>query len=309
MFKKNYPAFLKKIKKFLNIKKNGIYIDCTFGCGYYSLEILKNLSKNGRLFSFDIDHKSILVNSKNIYDSRINIINNNFSCIENYIKKINLNNKINGIIFDLGISSWQLNDISRGFSFSKNGFLDMRMNQNIGVSAKNWINYASKENILYVIKKYGEERYAKKIAERIILFRNKKKINYTKDLVKIVKSVVKYKYIKSLARVFQSIRIYINNELDVLLKGLNSSYNILASKGRLVVVSFHSLEDRIVKNFIKNKSDIMSSLVPDIPLTEKKIIKLYPIKMINLGKYKPSVKEIINNNRIRSAILRVAEKK
>ncbi len=309
MFKQYYPPFLSKIKYFLNIKRNGIYIDCTFGCGNHSLEILKHLSKNGKLFAFDIDYESILINSKNICDSRLNIINSNFSNIENYVKKMNLNNKINGIIFDLGISSWQLDNVDRGFSFSKNGLLDMRMNRNYGIRAENWINNASKKDILYVIKKYGEERYAKKIVEKIILFREKKSINSTKDLVKIVKSVVKKKYIKSLARVFQAIRIYINDELNVLLKALHASYNVLSNQGRLVVISFHSLEDRIVKNFIRSKSDNRSFLISDIPLTEKKINELYPIEMINLGKYKPSIKDLDKNNRIRSAILRVAEKK
>ncbi len=308
MFRQYYSAFLDKIKYFLNIKENGIYIDCTFGNGNHSLEILKNLSRDGRLFSFDVDYESILINSKNINDTRLSIINSNFINIENYVRKIHLYRKINGIIFDLGISSWQLDSSNRGFSFSKDSPLDMRMNRNYGISAKNWINYAKKKDILYVIKKYGEERYARKITKKIILFRKKRKINSTGDLVNIIKSVVKNKLIKSCARVFQAIRIYINDELNILSKSLHYSYNVLATKGRLVVISFHSLEDRIVKNFIKSKSNLKSSLISGLPLTEKKINELCPIKMIDLGKYKSSIKDLNKNNRIRSAILRVAEK-
>lgn len=135
MFQHN-SAFLKQINKFLNIKKNGIYIDCTLGCGNYSIEILKFLSKKGRLFSFDIDPKSVLINYKKIKDNRITIINSNFSFIEKYINDFNLSNKINGVIFDLGLSSYQLDDYKRGFSFLNNGPLDMRMNQNEGISAE-----------------------------------------------------------------------------------------------------------------------------------------------------------------------------
>ncbi len=307
MFKKYYPAFLKKIKKFLNIYKNGIYIDCTFGCGFHSLEILKNLCSSGKLFSFDLDNESLLINSKKINDSRLNIINDNFSYIEYYINNLGLKKKINGIIFDLGLSPWQLNNYNRGFSYLHNGPLDMRINRKIGISASYWLNNANIKDITNILSKYSEDYYSKKIAKKIIFFRKNKRINYTYDLVNIIKSVVGNNCIKSLARIFQSIRIYINNELNFLVDGLNASYNILAKNGRLVVISFHSLEDKIVKKFINEKSNL--NFISDIPLTEKQIKKYYVSKMINLGKYKPSKYEIINNNRIRSAILRVAEKK
>ncbi len=308
MLKKYYPAFLKEIKKFLNIKKDGIYIDCTFGCGEHSLEILKNLCVSGKLFSFDIDNESLLINSRKIQDPRLNIINSNFSYIENYIKRLGFQKKINGIIFDLGLSIWQLDQSNRGFSFLKNDLLDMRLNKNIGISAMYWLNNANEKDIFNVIKNYGEDYNAKNIAKKIIFFRKRTVLKYTQDLVKIIKYVVgARKYIKSLARVFQSIRIYINDELNSLINGLKAAYNILSSKGRLVVISFHSLEDRIVKKFIYNKTNM--NFIPNIPLTDKQINKFYSTKMINLGKYKPSPKEIINNNRIRSAILRVAEKK
>ncbi len=307
MFQHN-SAFLKQINKFLNIQKNGIYIDCTLGCGNYSIEILKFLSEKGRLFSFDIDPKSVLINYKKIKDNRITIINSNFSFIEKYINDFNLSNKINGVIFDLGLSSYQLDDFERGFSFLNNGPLDMRMNQNEGISAEYWLKYAGIKDMFSVFRKYGEERYAKKIAKKIIFYRKNNILKYTFDLVKIIRSVVKKNCIKSFARIFQSIRIFINDELNSLINGLNAAYNILSSKGRLVVVTFHSLEDRIVKNFIKKKSDIMFSLLPDLPLTNNQINKKYFCKMKNLGRYKPSKEDINLNNRIRSAILRVAEK-
>ncbi len=303
------PAFLNRINEFLNIKKNGIYIDCTLGCGNYSIEILKFLSEKGKLFSFDIDPKSVLINFNKIKDNRFTIINSNFSYMEDYINNLNLSKKINGIIFDLGLSSSQLDDPSRGFSFLKEGPLDMRMNQNKGITAKYWINNANEKDILNVIKSYGEEKYAFNITKKIIFFRKKKKLSTTFDLIKIIKSVVKKNCIKSFARVFQSIRIFINDELNSLIKGLKSAYNILSPKGRLVVISFHSLEDRIVKNFIRKKSNINFYLLPDIPLTDKQINEMYFCKMNNLGKYKPLAEEINLNNRIRSAILRVAEKK
>ncbi len=308
MLKKYYPAFLKNIKKFLNIKKNGIYIDCTFGCGSHSLKILENLCELGRLFSFDSDNESLLINSRKIKDSRLSLINSNFSDIEYYINNLGFKKKINGIIFDLGLSNWQLDVSDRGFSYLRNNFLDMRMNKNIGISASDWINNVSEKNIFKVIKNYGEDYCARNIAKKIVFFRKKKKIMYTRDLVEIIKYVVGGKnYIKSLARVFQAIRIYINDELNSLINGLQSAYNILSKKGRLVVISFHSLEDKIVKKFIYKKSNV--NLISDIPLTDNQIKEIYPVKMINLGKYKPSMKEIINNNRIRSALLRVAEKK
>ncbi len=309
MIKRHSPAFLNCVDKYLDIKENGIYIDCTFGCGGFSLKILNKLNSRGRLFSFDLDPESFLIGKK-IVDKRFTIINDNFSNMKKYISNYSLLKKVNGIVFDLGISSHQLDNPKRGFSFLRKGPLDMRMNQNLGISARKWINYASKNEIYRVIRNFGEEyRYSFKIANIIVKNRIFNPIKTTTDLSKIIKSVIKRKKIfKYQAKIFQSIRIFINNELYMLSKGLNEAYDLLSSQGRLVVISFHSLEDRIVKNFIRSKSNINNLLLPGVPLNNDQIKVLYPIKMYNIGKFKPSIKEIKDNNRIRSAILRVAVK-
>ncbi len=310
MFVNHNSAFLNDIVKLLKVKPNGIYIDCTFGCGGHSIKILNNLSPKGRLIAFDIDPQSVILSKYIINDKRFVIINDNFSNLEFYINKFSLFNKINGIIFDLGISSYQLDNPLRGFSFKKNGPLDMRMNQNIGIKASYWLNNASKVNIYNVIKKFGEEFFAKKIASQIVFERKKNKFRNTMDLCNIINKVVYCKkfYKNKSTRTFQAIRIFINNELNNLKKGLNSAYNILSKGGRLLVISFNSLEDRIVKNFINYKSNYNYSLLEDLPLTLNQIKKFNFIKMLNLGKFKPLYKDILLNNRIRSSILRLSKK-
>ncbi len=308
----NYdPPFLKEINNFLNIKKNGIYIDCTFGSGKHSIEILSKLNVDGRLFAFDCDYESLFVSKNVINDIRFKIINDNFIYLKHYMNNFLLTGNINGILFDLGISYYQLNNPFRGFTFMKNGPLDMRMNRFKGVKASYWINKATFNEIYKVIKNLGEEHYAKTIAKNILFYRKKFYINKTLELSKIINySVKSKKYFKHKStRTFQAIRIFINDELNNLKKALNVAYDVLAPGGRLVVISFHSLEDRIVKNFIKSKCLNNINLLDNIPLTEKFINDLYPVTMLNLGKYRPSNKDINNNNRIRSAILRVAEKK
>ncbi len=302
-------AFLNNIKNYLNIKKNGVYIDCTFGSGYHSFEILNYLNKNGKLYSFDCDPISIKKGKKKINDYRIKLINDNFSNLKYYINYYNLYKKINGIIFDLGLSNIQLDNSNRGFSFLKNGPLDMRMNQNLGFPLKKWINNAKEKDIYNVIKKYGQDYNSKKISKNIFLYCKKNKLCTTYELSKIIKySIKSYKDYKSKARVFQAFRIFINNELSNLKSSLYESYKFLSKKGRLVVISFNSLEDKIVKKFIKKKSDSNYNLLNGIPLTFNQIKNFNPSKLINLGKFKPSKKDIFNNSRIRSAILRVAEK-
>ncbi len=303
------PPFLSRIKDFLNIKKNGVYIDCTFGCGSYSKEILNNLCKDGKIFSFELDPKSFFLGKNLINDNRITLINDNFVNLRKYIHNFNLLNKVDGIIFDLGISSYQLNDSSRGFSYLINGPLDMRINQNFGFSLKEILFRSKKKDILNIIRKYGEDSYAKKISDKIYFYKKINKLNNTFDLSKIIDSVIRRKNnFKNKSRIFQSFRIFINNELEFLSKGLEESLKVLSKNGRIVVVSFHSLEDRIVKNFIKNKSINSNLFLSKVPLTKNQINKLNPVKIINLGKYKPFLQEINDNNRIRSAILRVAKK-
>ncbi len=301
-------AFLNNICNFLNIKEDGIYIDCTFGCGYHSLKILSFLNKKGKLYSFDCDPISINIGRKKIKDNRLILINDNFYNLKNYINYFNLNKKINGIIFDLGLSSIQLDDPFRGFSFLKNGPLDMRMNQKLGFPLKEWINKASEKNIYNIIKKYGQDYNSKKIAKNIFLYCKNNTLNYTNDLSNIIKYSVKYKDYKSKARVFQSFRIFINNELNILKNSLYNCYKYLCKKGRLLIISFHSLEHKIIKKFIKEKSDSNYLLLDNIPLTIKQINNFNPPELLYLGKFKPSNKDIIYNSRIRSAVLRLVEK-
>ncbi len=299
--------FLNIIKDILVFKKNGVYIDCTFGKGYHSLFILSMLGEKGRLLSFDCDYDAISLAS-NIKDKRFQIIHSNFSLIKNYTDAFSITGKVDGIFFDLGLSDNQLNNPLRGFSFLKKGPLDMRMDRSKSFTAKKWLYQASEKEICHVIRNFGEEFYAKKIAKQIVFDRKRNLLNDTLCLSNLVKSIIGYKKFKHQAtRTFQAIRIYINNELYHLQKVLNVIYDILAPQGKLFIISFHSLEDRIVKRFIKSQSSV-DNFLSNIPLTMNEITKLYPIKMYNLGKFKPSKQEIRNNPRIRSAILRVAEK-
>lgn len=313
---KNYKhntVLLKEAIKSLNINPNGIYLDSTFGHGGHSKIILSNLNKYGKLFAIDCDLKAI-EESKIINDNRFNIIHGKFSNMLYYMSKKNLIGKINGIIFDLGISSNQIDNPERGFSFKKNGPLDMRMDNKFGKSAAEWLKKASLNEIVWVLKKFGEERYSKNIAKSIIKNRIKKPIINTNDLSKLIINCYNYfdnkKRIKHPAtRSFQAIRIHINNEIKELKKALKSSLILLAPKGRLTIISFHSLEDKIVKNFFK-KCNFKFQIPNDFPLTEKQILeKKKNIQQLRyLGKIVPSDKEIYYNTRSRSAILRYAEK-
>ncbi|NIH40953.1 MAG: 16S rRNA (cytosine(1402)-N(4))-methyltransferase RsmH [Buchnera aphidicola (Periphyllus aceris)] len=302
------PVLLKKSIKFLKIKKNGIYIDATFGCGGHSKKILKKLGSQGKLYVIDKDPESIKI-AKKIKDSRIKIIKGSFSQIYKYCTKYKILRKINGIILDLGISSLQLNNSKRGFSFKKDGPLDMRMNQKKGITASKWIMNATEKKISEVLKKYGEERYSKKIASNITKYKKKKKIKRTQQLSKIIKKSLPYQKKHPSRRSFQAIRIYLNNELYELKKFLKNILKILKPKGRLCIISFHSLEDRIIKNFMFKHSRKIPNFPSSIPFTEKELIKLNK-KKCKLKIYKkifPTKKEIFNNLRSRSAILRIAE--
>ncbi|CAL4320253.1 Ribosomal RNA small subunit methyltransferase H [Buchnera aphidicola (Periphyllus testudinaceus)] len=304
------PVLLKQSIKNLNIKKNGIYIDATFGSGGHSKEILKKIGKKGILYSIDRDPESIKI-AKNIKDSRFHIIHGLFSNIHEYCKKYNILKKINGVILDLGISSIQLNNSNRGFSFKNNGPLDMRMNQKIGIPASKWLMKTTQKKIFTILKKYGEERYSKKISVSIIKNRKIKPILYTHQLKKIISKSIPYQKKHSSRRSFQAIRIYLNNELNELKKFLKNVLKILSPNGKLCIISFHSLEDRIVKKFMFKNSRKIPNLPSSIPLTEKELLKINK-KKCKLKIYKkifPNKKEILKNIRSRSAILRIAKLK
>ncbi|WMC18791.1 MAG: 16S rRNA (cytosine(1402)-N(4))-methyltransferase RsmH [Enterobacteriaceae bacterium PSpicST2] len=299
---KHIPVLLKESIESLNIKSDGIYIDSTFGCGGHSKIILSKLDKNGKLFSLDKDPEVINIANK-ITDPRFKFLNINFSDLY----KINLKGKVNGILFDLGLSSIQLDNPNRGFSFINDGPLDMRMNQKNGENAFNWIKKSNFKELYFVFKKFGEENFSKRIAKAIYKYNKIKIITRTKELSNLIKLNYNNSYnnkIHPATRIFQAIRIHINNEIEEIKYGLKYALKLLSTKGRLSIISFHSLEDRIVKNFIKlNTINYKYNLNSYIKYKKKKLNKL-----ISLGKIKPSLLEIKKNYRARSAILRVAEK-
>lgn len=290
----------------LNIKEDGIYVDCTLGYAGHSSQILKRIKK-GKLFAFDQDGEAIEY-SKKILDQindNYEIINSNFVNIKEELQKRNVT-KVDGILFDLGVSSVQLDDAQRGFSFHKDAKLDMRMDKNNDLSAYDVVNNYSLEDLIRIFYEYGEEKYSKSIANAIVKYRENKTIETTLELSEIIKSSVPEKYRRSshpARKVFQAIRIEVNKELEVLEKALTDSLELLNKDGRLCVITFHSLEDRICKNIFKEYSEIDKFYkgLPEIPEEYKPKLKI-------IGKIKPSKKEIENNNRSRSAILRVAEK-
>ncbi|MBK4765347.1 MAG: 16S rRNA (cytosine(1402)-N(4))-methyltransferase RsmH [Pantoea sp. Brub] len=305
---KHVSVLLNEAIEYMNIKKNGIYIDGTFGGGGHSKLILSKLSNNGKLIAIDRDPKSILI-ANELKDPRLIIIHGNFSNINQYLKQFKLVGQVNGILLDLGMSSLQLEDTTRGFSFMKDGPLDMRMNPTCNQSASEWLLNATEHEIYVVLKNYGEERFAKRIANAIVKYNSNKTITRTKELVKIISSVIpiKYKFKHPATRTFQAIRIFINNELEELKIVLNNAVNSLALEGRLVIISFHSLEDRIVKQFMRTHSQ-NTNIPHGIPLTTYQLQELNDIKLKLLDKIVPNVSELIANPRARSAILRTAEK-
>jgi len=292
----------------LNIKPEGIYIDGTFGRGGHSQAILKQLNEHGKLIVFDQDPEAIEYAEKTFADeNRVFIQHHAFSGMFNVVQKLELEQQVDGILLDLGVSSPQLDNAERGFSFMQSGELDMRMNTKQGLSAKEWINTVSLNEMATVFKEYGEERYAKRIAQAIIIAREQKAIEETLQLAEIIKQAhprwEKHKH--PATRCFQAIRIYINQELQELEDVLEQIVGILKPGGRMAIISFHSLEDRMVKRFI-HKMTSGEELPFDVPIQYEEDKS----EMKKIGKaIKPGQKELSQNPRARSAILRVAEKK
>lgn len=292
----------------LNIKEDGIYVDCTLGFAGHSKEILKRIKK-GKLFAFDQDGEAINY-SKKILDQisgNYEIIKSNFAFIKSELNKRGIE-KVDGILFDLGVSSVQLDEAERGFSFHKDAKLDMRMDTDQSFSAYDVVNDYSKEELETIFFKYGEEKYSRSIASAIVRERENKKIETTLELTEIIRESVPEKYRRThhpARKVFQAIRIEVNKELDVFTKALNDAIDMLNPGGRICVITFHSLEDRICKNIFKEKSE-MESIFKGLP--DKDIPLEYRPELKLITKIKPSKKEFEDNNRSRSSILRVAEK-
>lgn len=303
---KHVSVLLNESISSLNIKEDGIYVDATLGYAGHSSAILKRLKK-GKLYAFDQD-----ATARKCSENYLKEIGNNFEIIpSNFVnlkKELQIRNvnKIDGILFDLGVSSPQLDDASRGFSFHANATLDMRMNQSQNLSAKDIVNTYPYEKLYNIIKNYGEEKYAKQIARNIEKQRKIKEIETTMELANIISDAVPEKYKRQThpaRRTFQAIRIEVNKELDILPTSLNDAIDILNKDGVIAVITFHSLEDKICKNVFKTRSSV-STVARDLPIIPD---ELKPdIKM--LKKIKPSKEEIEENKRSRSATLRCAIK-
>ena len=304
-FMEHYSVLLNETIDNLNLKENGIYVDATLGLGGHSSKILSSLT-TGHLYAFDEDSKAILFS-----DERLKKIGTNYTLIKsNFVDlKVKLAElgvtKIDGIVFDLGVSSPQIDDATRGFSFSKDGILDMRMDTDATLSAEVVVNEYSKEALTDIFFSYGEEPKSRLIASKIVAYRP---IKTTLELVKIIESAVgaNYFYKKHPERnIFQAIRIEVNKELSVLKEVLPDVLDLLKPEGRVAIITFHSLEDRIVKKFFKENSEVNELVkgLPTIPEAYKPKLKLITKKPIL-----PSTQELAENSRSKSAKLRVAER-
>ncbi|QIY84357.1 16S rRNA (cytosine(1402)-N(4))-methyltransferase RsmH [Chryseobacterium sp. NEB161] len=292
------PVLLKQSVDALVINPDGIYVDCTFGGGGHSREILSRLSDKGKLFSFDQDLDAL----KNaIDDPRFTLVNQNFRFLENSMMAYGIS-QVDGILADLGVSSHQFDEAERGFSTRSNAPLDMRMNVMQALDAKKIINDYEEEDLADIFYHYGELREARKLAREIVHHRKSKKIETTEDLKSLFSYIPAFKQNKFFAQVFQAIRIEVNQELEVLKEMLVQSYKILKPGGRLVVISYHSLEDRLVKRFLKNgmfegepQRDVYGNYAKAFELLQTKAII-------------PDDNEIEENSRARSAKMRIGTK-
>ena len=285
---------------------DGIYVDGTFGRGGHSRCLLSKLSEKGRLIGFDKDPLAIASGKQLMEeDARFQIVQSSFADMKDELARLGIQ-KVSGILLDLGMSSPQIDDAERGFSFMKDGPLDMRMNPDAGISASEWVMTMPEAEIARVLKEYGEERFAKRMARAIVNARQEEPITRTLQLANLVKEAnpawEKHKH--PATRAFQAIRIAVNNELTDLERVLDDSIDLLESGGRLAVISFHSLEDRIVKRFIRRQEQ-GKQLPKGLPITDDMLDR----KMKKLGKaIKPGKDEVNTNARARSAVLRVAER-
>lgn len=305
---KHISVLLEESISALNLKEDSIVVDCTLGYGGHSSYILQRI-KRGKLFAFDQDSEAIRHST-----SRLSAIGTNFTIIKSNF--VNLQEKlieqgiteVDSILFDLGVSSPQLDEKERGFSYHEDARLDMRMNRENKLSAYEVVNNYSKEELADIFYKYGEDKFSRNIAKKIVEYREQKPIETTLELVEIIKSAVPMKFRKDkhpARQIFQAIRIEVNHELDVLEPALEQALSLIKVGGRVAVITFHSLEDRIVKKYFNEKCKIDDRVkgLPEIPEEFQKEFKLVVNKAIL-----PSKEELINNPRARSAKLRVIER-
>lgn len=292
------PVLLSESIEALNIQPGGIYLDLTFGGGGHSLQILKKLGKNGRLLAFDQDPDA----AQNLLDDkRFTFVNANFRYLKNFLRFYHIP-KVQGILADLGISSYQIDKAERGFSFRSKSELDMRMNQKAGKSAADVLNTYKEEELIRIFREYGELRNAGTIARVILKARASSSITTTTQLAELLEKMAPHNQrSKFMARIYQAIRIEVNEELEALKEMLLQTTECLEAGGRLVVITYHSLEDRLVKNFMKS-----ANLEGEV----KKDFYGQPLscwKIINRKVIVPGEEELKQNNRARSAKLRIAE--
>jgi 16S rRNA (cytosine1402-N4)-methyltransferase len=305
----HHPVLLHEALDQLKIRPEGIYIDCTFGRGGHTTEILKKLGKDGKLVALDRDLDAIISpEAKNLsLDPRLSLFHSCFSKFEAVIKRLDYHGRVDGVLIDLGVSSPQLDNPKRGFSFLKEGPLDMRMDNTQGFSASEYLAEVNENELAKVIFEYGEDRFARRIAKAIVIARQTQPILTTLELSKLIEGCVPFKerYKHPATRTFQAIRIVVNQELEEIKLGLKQIAEALAPGGRLVVIAFHSLEDRIVKRFMREESGRKNN-PGKLPILESEI-QFGQLK--RLGKpIRANPSEVRQNPRARSAVMRVAEK-
>ena len=307
-YNQHIPVLLNEAVNNLVVSAAGVYVDATFGRGSHSQAILNRLDANGRLIAFDKDLDAIAYGKQHFHDKRFTLVHSAFARMQMVLNDMNVFGKVNGILFDLGVSSPQLDNPERGFSFVREGKLDMRMDTSQGIDAMQWLASIGEEELADVLWQYGEEKFSRRIARAIITKRTETPITTTAQLADIIKYATpkpKKPHDKHPAtRSFQAIRIAVNQELTELQSGLAQAFDALAVGGRLAVISFHSLEDRVVKHFIR-QHEKGKELPRGLPVRGDH----FQSRLRSVEKpIKPSLEEVDVNPRARSAILRIAEK-
>lgn len=305
----HHPVLFQEVLDALHIRPDGVYVDGTFGRGGHARAILALLNDEGRLIVMDKDPQAIDHARQTLaHDKRVTIIHDDYARLKNHIEEQGLMQLIDGVLLDLGVSSPQLDDARRGFSFQHNGPLDMRMNPENGMSASQWLMSATEKEIADVLWQLGEERFSRRIARHIVEYRQTQAVTDTATLASIIADCVPSGKEKKhpATRSFQAIRIKINHELEHISQVLEDLLDVLKLGGRMLVISFHSLEDRLVKRFLKKYSTL-----PELPrgLPVKEVDRQVKMRLKVIGKaVKAGAEEVLNNPRARSAILRTAER-
>ena len=307
MVEAHRPVLLEEAVRALRLEDDGIVIDATFGRGGHSAALLARLGPRGRLLAFDRDPEAVAAAQARFgADPRFRIVQDSFAHLQRHAERLGLAGRVTGVLFDLGVSSPQLDTPARGFSFQADGPLDMRMNPEEGESAAGWLARASENEIARVLRDYGEERYAGRIARAIVARRRREPLRTTRQLAELIEQAVPRREPGKhpATRSFQAIRIQVNGELEALAAGLAGAVSVLAPGGRLAVISFHSLEDRLVKRFLRREAQ-GEPLPPGLPVTGGP----RGVRLRLLGRpIRPGAAELAANPRARSAILRVAER-